>query len=245
VGLVSGAVTLATLPVAEVFGPTIQGEGPAAGRCATFVRLSGCNLSCRWCDTPYTWDAARFDVRGETEHLTAAEIVHRVYDAGAAPVVVLTGGEPLLQQDRPAWARLLAALSAARAVHLETNGTIVPNGFTLAAMASVVVSPKLDHAGPHRGHQEPAMPPAWRDVIRDSSAVHLKIVCRDAADVAAAATLARDLGCPPERTWAMPEGDSTATLGARWRGIAEAAAAVGINATHRLHTLAWGAERGR
>lgn len=238
-------MTLATLPVAEVFGPTIQGEGPAAGRCATFVRLSGCNLSCQWCDTPYTWDTARFDVRGETQHLTAAEIAQRVHEAGAAPIVVLTGGEPLLQQDRPAWAQLLTTLDATRAVHLETNGTIVPNGLTQAVTASVVVSPKLGHAGPHRGHQDPRMPAAWRDIIPANRAVHLKIVCRGAADVAHAVTLAGAVGCPRDRTWVMPEGDDAATLGARWREIAEAAAAAGINATHRLHTLAWGDERGR
>ncbi|HHK7228110.1 TPA: hypothetical protein ACQXLV_002143, partial [Streptococcus pneumoniae] len=42
------------LPVSEVFGPTIQGEGPHAGRTCHFIRLGGCNLSCSWCDTPYS-----------------------------------------------------------------------------------------------------------------------------------------------------------------------------------------------
>jgi len=53
-------VSTTTLRVAELFGPTVQGEGPAAGERAAFVRLSGCPLACAWCDTPYTWDAGRF-----------------------------------------------------------------------------------------------------------------------------------------------------------------------------------------
>jgi hypothetical protein len=55
----------ATLPVSEVFGPTFQGEGALRGAGASFIRLGGCNLTCRDCDTPYTWDAARYDLRAE------------------------------------------------------------------------------------------------------------------------------------------------------------------------------------
>ena len=49
-----------TLRVAEVFGPTFQGEGPSAGRRAAFIRLSGCGVGCTWCDEPQTWDWSRF-----------------------------------------------------------------------------------------------------------------------------------------------------------------------------------------
>src|ERR1700737_3534692 len=85
------------LRVSEVFGPTFQGEGPSAGQLAAFLRLSRCNLNCTWCDTPYTWDARRFDLEAETRRLSAAEAVDRLR-AIRTPLIVVTGGEPLVQQ---------------------------------------------------------------------------------------------------------------------------------------------------
>ena len=55
----------ASLAVSEIFGPTLQGEGPSSGRRAMFLRLAGCNLSCSWCDTAYTWDWSRYDKKAE------------------------------------------------------------------------------------------------------------------------------------------------------------------------------------
>jgi organic radical activating enzyme len=57
------------LLVAEMFGPTFQGEGPSAGQRAVFVRTSRCNLSCSWCDTPHTWDWSRFDPHAEARRI--------------------------------------------------------------------------------------------------------------------------------------------------------------------------------
>lgn len=230
------------LPVAEVFR-TVQGEGPAAGHLATFVRLTGCNLSCRWCDTPYTWDAARYDLRAETRHVPVGELLAMVVARGTDGLVVLTGGEPLLQQHRSAWTRLLTRLADTWPVHLETNGTILPSPFTLAHTACLVVSPKLSHAGPHRGHQDAALPAGWAAVFARST-VHAKIVCRDAVDVGDAVALARGAGCPPDRLWVMPEGTDTDTILRRWPGICEAAVHHGVNVTCRLHVLAWGDRRG-
>ena len=81
-----------TLPISEVFGPTLQGEGPHAGRTVQFIRLGGCNLSCSWCDTPYTWDASRFNLRQELTPMSVQEILDRIIPG--VPIV-LSGGEPL------------------------------------------------------------------------------------------------------------------------------------------------------
>lgn len=231
-----------TLPVAEVFGPTIQGEGPAAGTPAWFIRLGGCNLSCSWCDTPYTWDASRYDLRAEIRPRTVDEILTGI-PSGAT--VILTGGEPLLQQGRMAWLELLNALAELRCdVHVETNGTIAPNHVTAQGVDTFVVSPKQGHAGPHRGRQSPALSGGWARFMATGKA-HLKVVCQDVADVDAAVELAESLSWPRRQVWVMPEGTTTQVLLERWPGIATAAAHAGINATLRLHVLAWGNERGR
>lgn len=238
-----------TLPVSEAFGATIQGEGPASGRRAAFVRLMGCNLSCTWCDSAWTWDAARADLRAETTHMTAADIagrvVARVGPAGdPSGIVVLTGGEPLLHQDRPAWADALGMIERAGIpIHVETNGTIAPNRFTAETVDTFVVSPKLANAGPHRGRQRPTLAASWV-ALADAGRAHLKVVCVDAADVTRAVVLADALRWPRSRVWVMPEGTTAAKLEERWPVIAGAAAEVGVNASHRLHVLAWNDERG-
>jgi 7-cyano-7-deazaguanosine (preQ0) biosynthesis protein QueE len=222
---------MSTLPIAEVFGPTIQGEGPAAGQNAAFIRFAGCNLSCSWCDTAWTWDGSQ-----HPDYRDAAEVAAQ---AGAlARLVVLTGGEPLLQQRRPGWSELLRTLR--RRIHIETNGTRLPDAQTFASAELIVVSPKLDNAGSHRGHQSRRMAEGWAGHAN----VALKVVCLDADDVDRACELALAMGVPTDRTWVMPEGATAEALVSRWPVIAAAAAERGINATHRLHVLAWGNERG-
>lgn len=225
------------LPVVEIFGPTLQGEGPGSGLNAAFLRFGGCNLSCSWCDTPYSWDGSRFDLRREISFLTLRQIMEQLPDA---TICVLTGGEPLLHQNNPVWNELLAELVMRyRWVHLETNGTIAPSLHTVKSMSVISVSPKLAHAGTHRGRQDPTM---YRDWARVGAAI-VKIVVRNSGDVADAVELATHYGWDRSRIWVMPEGTSAAVLNERWPDIASAAAKFGINATHRLHVLAWADER--
>lgn len=240
------ASPVGTLPIAEAFTDTIQGEGPAAGRAASFIRFSGCDLSCSWCDSPYTWDARRFDLRAEVKHRTPAELVAAI-NRGPG-LVILTGGEPLLQQRQPGWVELLDRLNARPSgqVHIETNGNIEPTVDTLAKVRQIIVSPKLPNAGEHRGHQLSRLHPTYRRLASGGAEhIHLKVVCETAADVLAAKELAELYGFPREQVWVMPQGITAAALQERWPAIATVAANFGINATHRLHVLAWGDERGR
>src|ERR1700682_2077834 len=100
------------LQLAEMFY-SIQGEGYWTGTPAVFVRLAGCNLNCRFCDTDYSLKFLA----------SVDQIVARVRElGGACPMVVLTGGEPLAQTESSA---LIDALRAdGRRVHIESNGTI-------------------------------------------------------------------------------------------------------------------------
>src|SRR4051794_5963800 len=89
--------TGASLVVSEIFGPTWQGEGPSLGRRCGFVRLGRCNLACTWCDTPYTWDWERFDPAVELRRTPVDDILSQL-DAMDVDMVVISGGEPMLQQ---------------------------------------------------------------------------------------------------------------------------------------------------
>lgn len=100
------------LQIVEIFY-SIQGEGTWTGTPATFVRLAGCNLSCRFCDTDYAIK----------EFATVGQIVDRVREVGGdCPMVILTGGEPLAQKETLSLIRALR--DDGRRVHIESNGTI-------------------------------------------------------------------------------------------------------------------------
>jgi len=114
------------LEVSEIFGPTLQGEGPSAGKKATFLRLRRCNLACSWCDTRYTWDKTDpgyqkyelLDVSGVTRELKA-------HSDPSTELLVITGGEPLL------WKRQILLMASSwiqylhfRRIEIETAGTI-------------------------------------------------------------------------------------------------------------------------
>lgn len=98
--------------VNEIFGPTIQGEGPHAGQPAVFVRLAGCNLKCWFCDT---------DHQHGTE-MTIGEITKRIRDRMQHGLVVLTGGEPMIQNGIEHLVKVL--MSYPYRVQIETNGTV-------------------------------------------------------------------------------------------------------------------------
>lgn len=233
----------ASLLVAEVFGPTVQGEGASLGRRASFIRLGACNLACTWCDTPYTWDRTRYDLRAEMTTRPAVDVLAEVI-AHDTPLVVITGGEPLLQQHRSGWVALVEGLLAAgRDVEVETNGTLRP----LRSWPGVTfnVSPKLAFSGGPAGARiVPDALRAFAGLAIEGRAV-FKFVGRGASDVAAVVALVGDHGLPWGRVWVMPEGVTADALAGHTAAIADAVVAAGFNLTTRLHVQAWGQERKR
>lgn len=238
-------MTAPSLVVSEVFGPTIQGEGPALGRRAAFVRLGGCNLACSWCDTPYTWDASLYDLRAELQRRPITDVLAQVRATGAR-LVVITGGEPLLHQGQPGWDALLSTLSTLDGVDIEveTNGTLAPTGITRAA-AHFNVSPKLAHSGDSAEKRiRPVALAAFAGLAHTNRAA-FKFVLQTPGDVAEVQELVATYRIPADRVWVMAEGITAAQILDGTRAIAEPAIAAGFNVTTRLHTLIWGQERAR
>jgi len=138
-----------TLFVNEIFADTVQGEGPTSGIPAAFVRLNGCDLHCTSlpCDTDYTWKPGKIE---RSHQFTAEEVLQKV---PKGVTVVLTGGEPLLQQRRPAFRALLEGLhERGQRVEVETAGHHVPERFLDDRINPVLVhqwnvSPKLTWSG--------------------------------------------------------------------------------------------------
>lgn len=231
-----------TLVVSEIFGPTVSGEGPTLGQRCAFLRLGGCNLTCDWCDTPWTWDAGRHDLRAELTRMNAGDIVERLLATGVK-FVIISGGEPLLQQKYPGWNAVLRGLSGAGVrLEVETNGTVEPSRGTEKLMARFTVSPKLAHSGVAEDRR--VVPLALKSLALTGKAV-FKFVCRTAEDVAEVAELVRTQSIPARRVWVMPEGTDSVTLCRHLAAIADPAVAAGFNVTTRLHIHVWGDARGR
>lgn len=213
---------VSTLVLSEIFRAH-QGEGPSAGRPATFVRLMGCNLTCSWCDTPYTWDATRFDLRKEGVRTDVRDVAQMCLD----PLLVITGGEPLLQAHGIG---ALLGLVPGRLVEIETNGTLPPPAW--ASRARWNVSPKLTHSG-----QATTPHPGWS--VRPDVAWKFVVTCAgDLVEVAAYHT-------PPRQTWIMPEGTDADRMLATAREINDTCLLRGWSLTLRQHVLLWGDERRR
>ncbi|MFD7963752.1 7-carboxy-7-deazaguanine synthase QueE [Streptomyces zaomyceticus] len=231
-----------TLVVREVFGPTLQGEGPSTGRRCAFIRLGGCNLTCTWCDTPESWDGKRFDLRATLTRRTVQDIVARA-TVGLPDLVVITGGEPLLHQQQDGWRSLLVALRSAQVeMEVETNGTQTPDPITAQLVTRFNVSPKLAHAS---DPEHKRIRPEALAALHATGKAAFKFVCQTPADVAEVAAFAETHALAPSRVWVMPEGTDTPTLCDRLAEIAAPAIAAGFNLTTRLHVHAWGDEKGR
>ena len=129
--------------IAEIFH-SIQGEGLLAGVPSVFVRTSGCNLRCHWCDTPYaSW-------KPEGPEMSVEQILQKVADWDCHHVV-LTGGEPMIAPELP---KLAAALrKAGKHITIETAATVPPTGIA-CDLASL--SPKLSNSTPSAERD-----PAW------------------------------------------------------------------------------------
>ncbi|HEX7167292.1 MAG TPA: 7-carboxy-7-deazaguanine synthase QueE [Acidimicrobiales bacterium] len=228
------------LVVSEVFGPTWQGEGPSLGTRAGFVRLGRCNLACTWCDTPYTWDWARYDPTLELVRRSVDDIARDV-EAMRVPLVVITGGEPLIQQRHlvPLLERLR---DGGHRIEIETAGTLAANARVVDLADRFNVSPKLANSG---NAEELRLRAGALASFVESGKASFKFVVREVTELDEIAGIVATNAIPTADVWVMPEGTDATTLADRSRALADAVLARGWNMTTRLHVLLWGDERGR
>jgi organic radical activating enzyme len=235
----------------EIFH-SLQGEGVAAGRPSVFVRLSGCNLRCHWCDTPYTWnfegtdylhrDDGEVPAKYDRSHNRVVWPVERVAEAiggYGCRYLVITGGEPLLQQ--PALTALCALLGPDHHVEIESNGTVPLTPAFAPHVDQLNLSPKLSHS---RNAQADRLKPEILATYAKDPRAWFKFVVAEKLDVAEVDALAATVGIAAERIVLMPEGVTSAALRERMAWLAPMCLARGYRASDRLHIHLYGDTRG-
>jgi organic radical activating enzyme len=223
--------------LSEIFD-SLQGEGVNTGQPCRFVRLALCNLHCSYCDTKYTWDFEHFDYEREVREMSVVELSAQL-DAAPAGHVVITGGEPLLQQR--ALRSALERCSKALFIEVETNGTRVPSPDLLARVNQWNVSPKLSSAGDPESLR---IRPDALLALRDSGRAYLKLVVKSAAERDEAEALRERFGFERSRTLLMPEASSREELEARSAEVSAWSLALQVRFSSRLHLALWGGRRG-
>jgi 7-carboxy-7-deazaguanine synthase len=226
------------LKIAEIFY-SIQGEGTLAGTPSVFVRTSGCNLRCSWCDTPYTsWEPVGEDVALE-------EILARVARF-RAHYAVLTGGEPMIA---PEIVPLTEALRQMRLhVTVETAGTV----FAPVDCHLMSISPKLSNSTPFErdGGRWAAQHDRLRirlEVLKRLMAEYeyqLKFVVCGEEDLPEIRDLVARLKANPQRVVLMPEGIDAEVLRERASWLVEQCKQEGYRFSPRLHIELYGNRRG-
>ncbi len=228
------------MKLAELFH-SIQGEGKLSGVPSVFVRASGCNLRCVWCDTPYaSWQP-------EGDDVPVDEIVRRVGGFNCRHVVV-TGGEPMIM---PQVVELCDRLKRRdHHVTVETAATVYkPVRLDLASL-----SPKLSNSTPWQrdggrfaeAHERQRINvPVIQQFIDTSPEFQLKFVVSSEGDLEEIHALLRHLrGWNAADVLLMPEGVDAATLDARAGWIADVSKRTGFRVCPRLHVALYGNTRG-
>lgn len=216
----------------EVFH-SIQGEGLNAGVPAIFVRFGNCNLKCTWCDTKYTWHP---DVRdnfeaGMPQVFEKIRAAGRLKNGGECKHLVITGGEPMLQQD------VIVALRREFPdyyIEVETNGSIAPKPECRDAVNLFTVSYKTSNSG-----NAP-----YELKTRGEKCVYKFVVCVP-DDFSEIETVIKKYALPPDRIFLMPEGATREEVLKKQPFVMARCTERGYRFSTRQHVLVWGGERGK
>ncbi len=226
------------MKISEIFH-SIQGEGSLVGVPSVFVRTCGCNLRCKWCDTPYTsWQPEGMDM--------SLDQINQAVAAYACSHVVLTGGEPMIAPQSAALAELFH--SAGWHITIETAGT-VHHPLHCDLMS---ISPKLSNSTPHERdggrwaivHDRLRYQPEVLKRLTTDYDYQLKFVVSDPSDLPEIIQMQDELAAPPQRIILMPEGVTRQVVTERGLWLAELCKRHGFRYSPRLHIDLWGDKRG-
>ncbi|HWB87120.1 MAG TPA: 7-carboxy-7-deazaguanine synthase QueE [Bryobacteraceae bacterium] len=222
------------MKIAELFF-SIQGEGSLVGMPSVFIRTSGCNLRCAWCDTPYTsWNPEGTD-------LSIGEILEQVKSYPAHHAVI-TGGEPMIAPEIVPLTEALRELGLH--ITIETAGTMVqPVSCDLMS-----ISPKLSNSTPEGSwatqHNRLRIQTAKLRELMDTYEYQLKFVIANPVDLEEVRELLSVLDTGPEHVILMPEGVDREVLRERSVWLAEICKREGYRFSPRLHVELYGNQRG-
>lgn len=223
------------MKIAEIFY-SLQGEGILTGVPSVFVRTSGCNLRCSWCDTPYTsWNPEGTEMSHDAilDELAKYPATH----------TVITGGEPMLFA--PVVPLTAALRQRGHHVTIETAGT-VHQPVTCDLMS---ISPKLANSTPagewSARHEQTRYQPAILKRLIDEYEYQLKFVISTPVDVEEVQRIAVELNADRTRVLLMPEGTTPDVTRERAQWLAEICKREGFRYSPRLHVDIWGDQRGK
>lgn len=217
-----------------------QGEGRLTGTPSVFIRTSGCNLRCHFCDTPFTsWEP-------EGESLTVANVVERVRQFSTQHVVI-TGGEPMLPSEI---VELTSAIKQEnKHITIETAGTV----FKDVSCDLMSISPKLSNSTPDSGragewrekHETTRIQPLVINRLIQQYDYQLKYVVSQQIDLNEIQSHLSGLSnWTPERIWLMPEGVDQDELERKQKWLKPLCEQLGFVFCPRMHIQWYGNTRG-
>jgi len=226
------------MKISEIF-ESIQGEGNNAGKPAVFLRTAECNLKCVWCDTKYTWDWKNYDYSKEVNEMSIKE-VRQSLEQFRIRHLVITGGEPLMQQDD--LSELLTFLKPKFYVEVETNGTILPNNSLSALVDQWNVSPKTKNSG---NPLEMCEDNECYTFFSKKKNCYFKYVVESEEDLIEINQLISKYNLEKERVLLMTQAITKEEILEKEKNVFTISKKNNLGFSPRLHVMKWGSQRGK
>jgi organic radical activating enzyme len=225
------------MKISEIFS-SIQGEGVHAGKPSVFLRTALCNLKCVWCDTKYTWDWDNYDYSKEVHEIPIEKVIEKIKEFEPKHIVI-TGGEPLIQQNDIAL--LLSKLGDDYFVEVETDCTIIPDSIVLEHVNHWNVSPKTSNSENSRESRE--IPQCYDFFVKLDNSV-FKFVIENESDLVEIDELITKYSIPKNKILLMPQASTKDELNLKKEEIEKIAMAKGLFFSSRLQVERWGNQLG-